>query len=38
VGAAIGTVIGSLLQERNQVVGFHFGSSMGSRHKDLAKP
>lgn len=34
-GTAIGLVVGSLLQERGQVVGFYFGSSFGSQKKDL---
>jgi hypothetical protein len=31
IATAIGTVVGSLLQERNQVVGFFFGSSLKSK-------
>lgn len=31
IATAIGTVIGSMLQERNQVVGFFFGSSLKNK-------
>ena len=34
VGTLIGVVIQGLLQERGQVVGFIFGSSVGSKDKD----
>lgn len=36
IATAIGTVVGSLLQERNQVVGFFFGSSLKNKDYKVA--
>ena len=34
ISGAIGLITGALLQERQQVIGFLFGSSRGSKDKD----
>jgi hypothetical protein len=35
IGNIVGFVINSLLNERSQVIGFYFGSSLGSKAKEL---
>jgi hypothetical protein len=37
ITGVVGTITGALIQERNTVVNFFFGSSMGSKQKDKLK-